>query len=214
MIITHYSCGNGKILADICSFHAWNGQNENRWRCWQKHYFLQKNPTEICFQDSQLSICNGLFPEICSLELQVGNGLTNCGSPGFAELVTTEMYQANPDAFCWLAPDTCPLGATIGFWIQISGYDMPSPGLITSQIYSPTDTSNITSNAFGIYYFPGRNEFSALMTLSLQPSNINFYQVYVHKTVAYNEWNHVTITFSDINGLSMSINGNQVRILK
>ena len=107
--------------------------------------------------------------------LQAGKGLYNPGSLAYAELVTREMYCADPERFCWIAPDTCPNGMTLAFWIQYKGSDEIKPCIIHSAHFPSSIDTGVEPNTFGIYYFTDVRKLFVYLAGNVTNSR-NYYQ--------------------------------------
>ena len=146
-----------------------------------------------------------------NFHFQVGKGLYTPGRPAYAEIVTKSMYFGDPLKFCWIVPDTCPLGMTLAFWMQFKNADTAAPAIVTSANYPPSETNHPTTNSFGIYYFlTSPKKVFVYLSGNTTKVNINYYQTEVTTTLDPNSWYHITMSFSHDNGLKLCVNGDKV----
>ena len=138
--------------------------------------------------------------------LQAGKGLYSPGAPFHAEFVTREMYCADPERFCWIAPDTCPNGMTLAFWIQYKGSDAKWPCIIHSAHFPSSIDTSVESNAFGIFYFTDVRKLFVYLVGNITNGK-NYYQTDVKVRLRPDRWYHVAMSFSHLNGLRLCKDG-------
>ncbi len=185
---------------------------------WRQNSVLKRCKTTwavVCQQEDphcRVFTMQHVFGSFC----QIGRGVSTAGAPGFAELVSTEMYKSDPKGFCWIAPDTCEKGATIAFWLKYQGPNPSSAGFdavgfLTTHLFSPSAVNpddGPTANAFSIYYFLAGHYFAYL---SRENPGQDYFQVKILQPAVENQWIHVALAFSDENGLTMCIKGSAVQ---
>ena len=139
----------------------------------------------------------------------MGKGLYNPGAPSYAELVTREMYCADPELFCWIARDTCPNGMTLAFWMQYKGSDSKNPCVINSAQFPSSIDTGILSNGFGIFYFTAVPKLFVFLMGNVTNGK-NYYETDVPVSLEPDTWHHVTMSFSHTNGLRLCEGGAKV----
>lgn len=133
------------------------------------------------------------------------------GSGGWAELLPRDTYLSAPGRHCWVAPDSCPLGATIAFWTQYFTSDSCPAALVVSNAYA-TDENQPIPRAFGVYYFENAGGIDLFAYLGGEMTGgKNYYQHRVAMVTTEGAWHHVTLTFSRANGLRLCVDGTRVR---
>ena len=119
------------------------------------------------------------------------------------------MYCADPDRFCWIAPDTCPNGMTLAFWMKYKGSDAKRPCIISSAHFPSSIETNVVPNAFGLFYFSDDPKLFGHLTGNVT-NDRNYYQTYVTVGLEPDRWYHVAMTFSHTNGLRLCEGGTKV----
>ena len=142
--------------------------------------------------------------------LQIGKGLYNPGALAYAELVTREMYCANPERFCWIAPDTCPDGMTLAFWIQYKGSDEEWSCIITSARFPSSINTGVQANAFGIYFVRQVPPKLFVYLTGNLTNGRNYYQTFVQVDSEPDTWYHIAMSFSHATGLRLCEGGAKV----
>ena len=141
--------------------------------------------------------------------MQVEKGLYNPGAPSYAEMVTREMYCSDPERFCWIAPDTCPNGMTLAFWIQYKGSDDIKPCVIHSTHFPASIDTGVLPNTFGIFYFSDVQKLFVYLMGNVTNGR-NYYQSDVKVKLRANRWYQFAMSFSHANGLRLCKDGTKV----
>ena len=119
------------------------------------------------------------------------------------------MYCANPERLCWIAPDTCPNGMTLAFWMQYKGSDSRNSPVITSAHFPSSIDTGVESNAFGIFYFTDVPKLFVYLRGNVTNGR-NYYQTDVQVNLQPDRWYHITMSFSHANGLRLCEGGTKV----
>ena len=123
------------------------------------------------------------------------------------------MYCADPERFCWIAPDTCPNGMTLAFWMKYKASDAKWPCIIHSTHFPSNIDTAVESNTFGIFYVTDVTELFVFLRGNVTNGK-NYYETRVYVNLEPDTWYHVAMSFSHINGLRLCEGGTNVGQLR
>ena len=119
------------------------------------------------------------------------------------------MYCSDPERFCWIAPDTCPSGMTLAFWMKYKGSDTKWPCIINSAHFPSSIDDGGDRSSFGIIYFSDVKEVFVYLTGNVTNGR-NYYQTKVPVESDSTKLYHVTMSFSHTNCLHLCVGGTKV----